>query len=343
MHTRQDTPLTPAEWQHEATCIFERITKTPLAHVQQCTGGNINRVFVCTSSNNNRMVLRLAPWSQAINRRGAAAWAGILAQSGTGVVPYTSTASDDDPSRCFWMAMPFVEGSDLAKVLPEMTASQQRNLAETLFARQNLAVDALNTYAHGDCGRALRPDARRPQHQSLLWGKYLIHEFTWRLRRVRQEECGSHIYGLLEKVLQQLNTRSALDVPNVGFMYDIGDRNVMVKHGKLSGIIDQDCVFFGDRLLAPAVAWAALQASSATRDSVFVEHWCQLEWNAAGSNGEARWASVRLFCAGWIASQTGSVAQNGEVCSWEPNMVVELLEAASNVVLDDAYHRKVIL
>lgn len=314
-----------ADWQREARILFERITQAPLAHIQRLTGGSINRVFGCTSIHGGRLVLRLAPWSQKENRRGAAEWARILADAGTGVVPYTSTAQDGDPARCFWMAMPFVEGGDLAKALPSMSAEQQVNLADTLFSRQNLAINALGSYTHSDCGRVFRPEFRGPAHPGLAWGEYLVHELSWRLKRMRKEDCGTRIYGLLEEVLEQLKNRSGLTVSNVGFMYDIGDRNVMVDDGCLVGIIDQDCVFFGDRLLAPAFAWATLGALSTTQDSAFVEHWCRLELKAVGSGYATRWSSVLLFCAGWIASQTGSVAQNGERCAWEPELVVEML------------------
>ena len=132
----------------------------------------------------------------------------------------------------------------------------------------------------------------------------------------------------MQEILAQLMNRASLTVRSEGFMYDMGDRNVMVKNGVLSGIIDQDCVFFGDRLLAPGLAWATLSATSVTRGSAFVEHWQELEVSQAGPNHKARWASVKLFCAGWIASQTGSVAQNGERCTWEPELAVSLLRNA---------------
>ena len=330
------TPFSEADrtneeaWQREAASIFERLTQTPATWVQRLTGGSINRVFLCSNQHNpsNRVVLRLAPWTQAQNRQGAAAWAEILHASGTGVVPYLATAPDGDPAPCFWMAMPFVEGLDLGKALPGMTLDQQKVLARTLFERQHLAVHALEQYAQGDCGRALRPEARYPAHEGLAWGKYLVHEFSWRMRRVHRAECGERIYALMQEILAQLMNRASLTVRSEGFMYDMGDRNVMVKNGVLSGIIDQDCVFFGDRLLAPGLAWATLSATSATRGSAFVEHWQELELSQAGPNHKSRWASVQLFCAGWIASQTGSVAQNGERCTWEPELAVSLLRNA---------------
>lgn len=316
-----------AAWQHAATAIFERLTQAHATKVQRLSGGSINRVFLCSNQHNlSRLVLRLAPWTQAQNRRGARSWTELLHASGTGVVPYLATAPDGDPAPCFWMAMPFVEGTDLAKALPSMTTEQQNRLAETLFNRQNLAVPALAAYSHGDCGRALRPEARWPAHPSLGWGEYLVHEFTWRLKRIHKADCGPRIYRLLELVLEALKSRSELVVANEGFMYDIADRNVMVENGALAGIIDQDCVFFGDRLLAPALAWAALQATESTSNSAFVERWKMLEMDVP--NSAARWQSVSLFCAGWIASQTGSVAQNGEACAWEPELAVRLLETA---------------
>ena len=315
-----------SDWLREAVLVFERITKAPLAHIERLKGGSINRVFSCTSTHGEQLVLRLVPWSQKDNRRGAAEWTRILADAGTGVVPYTATARDGDPAPCFWMAMPFVEGTDLAKALPGMSAEQQRRLAHELFTRQNLAVPALAAYSHGDCGRALRPEARWPAHANLSWGQYLVHEFTWRLKRIHKADCGPDIYRLLEQVLEALKSRSGLVVTNEGFMYDIADRNVMVDKGALVGIIDQDCVFFGDRLLAPALAWAALQATESTSNSAFAEHWQTLEMDVP--NSAARWQSVCLFCAGWIASQTGSVAQNGEACLWEPELAVKLLKTA---------------
>ena len=134
------TPFSEADrtneeaWQREAASIFERLTQTPATRVQRLTGGSINRVFLCSDQHNpsNRLVLRLAPWTQAQNRRGAAAWTQILHASGTGVVPYLATAPEGDPAPCFWMAMPFVEGLDLGKALPGMTPEQQQMLAHML-------------------------------------------------------------------------------------------------------------------------------------------------------------------------------------------------------------------
>ena len=319
-----------AAWEHEAASVFERLTQTPATSIQRLAGGSINRVFLCTNQDNraNPLVLRLAPWTQAQNRRGAAAWTELLHRAGTGVVPYIGTAPEGDPAKCFWMAMPFVNGQDVGKALPSMSVDQQKDLAQTLFERQHLAVQALAPYAQGECGRALRPEARYPAHEGLPWGKYLVHEFRWRTRRVHQAECGERIYALMEEVLAQLMARADLLVPQQGFMYDIGDRNVMVHNGALSGIIDQDCVFFGDRLLAPGLAWATLSSMGTTKGSVFVEHWTELELALAGPKYHARWKSVQLFCAGWVASQTGSVAQNGERCLWEPELVVGLLRGA---------------
>lgn len=121
------------------------------------------------------------------------------------------------------------------------------------------------------------------------------------LAHAKGAPCGERIYALIQQVLAQLMTRAALTVRKQGFMYDIGDRNVMVKDGEFAGIIDQDCVFFGDRLLAPGLAWATLAATHATRNSAFVEHWMELELSQAGPKRKARWASAQLFCAGWIA------------------------------------------
>ena len=153
---------TESDWQDAAGLIFERLADAPLSNIARLTGGSINRVFACTATNRERLVLRLAPWTQAQNRRGAAAWTEILHANGTGVVPYLATAPEGDPAPCFWMAMPFVEGLDLGKALPGMGPEQQKALAHTLFERQHLAVQALNPYAQGDCGRALRPEARYP-------------------------------------------------------------------------------------------------------------------------------------------------------------------------------------
>ena len=107
--------------------------------------------------------------------------------------------------------------------------------------------------------------------------------------RAHQTECGERIYTLMQEILAQLMNRASLTVRSQGFMYDIGDRNVMVKDGELAGIIDQDCVFCGDRL-APGLAWATLAATHATRNSTFVEHWMELELSQVGPSRKARGA-----------------------------------------------------
>ena len=121
-----------SDWQDAAGLIFERLADAPLSNIARLTGGIINRVFACTATNRERLVLRLAPWTQAQNRRGAAAWTEILHANGTGVVPYLATAPEGDPAPCFWMAMSFVEGLDLGKALPGMTPEQQQMLAHML-------------------------------------------------------------------------------------------------------------------------------------------------------------------------------------------------------------------
>lgn len=329
-------------WQQRAQDAFEQLTGEVCLHIKPLLGGSINYVFCCTGPK-TVLVMRLAPWSQADNRLGAARWATILSQAGTKVVPYIAQSPISQPAPFFWMAMPFVPGVDLGLALPGMSTAHQLALAQRVFEQQNMAVKALAPYVGGPVGRALSPQARYPEHPSLAWGPYLSYEMEWRVARLERKRMEANpplvcsrparVQLLMEQAMERLAVLSehpGLNTPPVGFLYDIGDRNTIVlPDGRITGIVDQDCVFFGDRLLAPVLAQATLRSLDYPADSVFVKHWLALEYAAQGVSAQnIRVQALRLFCAIWGASQTGGTARNGQACPWDELIVVGLLEEA---------------
>lgn len=62
-------------------------------------------------------------------------------------------------------------------------------------------------------------------------------------------------------------------VQPVAFLYDLNVRNVIVKEGKVTGIIDVDAVWWGDPLLAIGRGKTILLTMQ--QDTDFITHWCQ--------------------------------------------------------------------
>lgn len=63
-------------------------------------------------------------------------------------------------------------------------------------------------------------------------------------------------------------------MPPKAFLGDASERNVIVDHGKISGIIDVDEMFFGDPLFVVGLTYVALETEG--HDTLYPDAWVKL-------------------------------------------------------------------
>lgn len=142
-------------------------------------------------------------------------------------------------------------GRDLNYELPFMSDKQMTRLAETLVGYQR-KVGAL---AEGD-GFGWVGIGSRGTHQS--WQELIEAEKIFQFREAPQDIVSriSTLSKLLPKFQKYMNA-----VRPVCFLDDITVKNVIVMNGELQGLIDFDCVCYGDPLY-----WIALTATGIVSD-----------------------------------------------------------------------------
>ena len=142
-------------------------------------------------------------------------------------------------------------GRDLRYELPYMSDKQMTRLAETLACYQR-KVGAL---AEGD-GFGWVGIGNRGTHQS--WQELIEAEKIFELREAPQEIVSrvSKLSKLLPKFQKYMNA-----VRPVCFLDDITVKNVIMMNGELQGLIDFDCVCYGDPLY-----WIALTSTGIVSD-----------------------------------------------------------------------------
>jgi aminoglycoside phosphotransferase (APT) family kinase protein len=114
------------------------------------------------------------------------------------------------------------------------------------------------------------------------------------------ERSGNPGSSYVKPARQMLSRRESYfaAVQPLPFLDDTTTKNVLVDHGRLTGVVDVDRLCFGDPLLTIGLTRMALLADA--HDVDYVEHWMNLmELNQ--QQREAVDAYTRLFCVDFMS------------------------------------------
>lgn len=159
-----------------------------------------------------------------------------------------------------------IPGRDLLYELGEMTPHQMTRLAEQIVAAQHV-VGTL------------------PQGSGFGWGHVGEGgpEPTWfDVIRSEAEQSGPLSNGtLLDTFRQRLHQQRVRfqpyfrNVNPVCFLEDLTTKNVLLQHGELQGLIDFDCVCFGDPLWMIGLAAGCIVNDIGRRELFYIEELCR--------------------------------------------------------------------
>lgn len=242
----------PTPTAHAAAVIAAHHLGSPARTAMRLPTGLVNFVYAVTLADERRVVVRLNRPGQGAHFAAAARWSALLRPLGV-PLPALLHAEPQPPDNGFpSMIMEHPPGQDLGAVYPHLSTDQKAALAERIAAIQR-AVGTLPLgpgygYAASYDDPGLHP----------TWEAVLRADLTRSAHRIAS--AGIVSAAVVERVLARLPTYATAlaHVEPRPFLDDTTTKNVLVHDGALSGIVDVDCVCFGDPLLTVALTRMAL-------------------------------------------------------------------------------------
>ncbi len=262
---KDETNILPGE--EDATKIVQRALKESVISVKRFTTGACHFVYDVISQSGRDVVARIA-WPK--NRHflaGAVYWNQRLKSKG---VPLPAIINYDLDATVFpfpYMLLERLAGDDLGAVYPQLSGAEKRVLANEIARVQNIAGSLPPGKGFGYVD-SYESDSFYPTWTNVLYG-------SLERSRARIEAVGVIDVRQVERVTRKLDGYQSYFsqvLPRL-FLDDTTTRNVIVHNGKLSGIVDVDCVCFGDGLLPIALTRMALINMQADLD--YINYWCE--------------------------------------------------------------------
>jgi aminoglycoside phosphotransferase (APT) family kinase protein len=221
-------------------------------------------VYDVRGASGEELVVRIGAIDQAPDFAGALYWSKLLRPRGVPLPQLLQAGSWQDFP---YMVMERLPGEDLGLAYPSLQLEQKQAIAGDIVRIQEL-VGALGEGP--GFGFVRLPDSpRRPS-----W-RHVIDDSLMRSRQ-RMESAGVSLPSSVDRLVQSARGFDAYfaRVRPLPFLDDTTTKNVLVRDGALTGIVDVDWVCFGDRLLTVALTRASLLGSN--RDEAYTDHWCKL-------------------------------------------------------------------
>lgn len=281
-------------------------------------GGAKNFVYKRSKFGEAPQVLRLSdsPERAKAAAERSAALAGIIPQP-----RLLGTGSDPVP----WMWTEFSEGEDPWRSYGRWPAAARSRLAQEAFEIQNKAAPVL--------GRGSRFGFLMDKDSGGFgsWREFMEAAFAFRstkaaaaLATAGLSEAPALAGGELGRKLARKGLFDAVEAD--GFLWDIGDRNLLANPatGEILAVVDLDEAGFGDRLMAPALAWVALEERWG--EAPHALDWTKMETESGGPSAQERLEAGKLLYALWFMGQSGTVSASGEACELNLNALSKILE-----------------
>ena len=265
------------------------------------------------------MVIRLNRPGQGEHFAAAIRWQRLLAPRGVPLPTLLAHNADPPVGGYPYMIITRLPGSDLGAVYPELSVDQKRGSAGRIAAIQR-SVGGLPPgpgfgFASGYDDPALYP----------TWTALLRAD----LARTRARLAAADLVdpALADRIAARLPNHEPYlaQVPPTPFLDDTTTKNVLIHEGQLTGIVDVDCVCFGDPLFAVALTRMALLSRNFATD--YIDYWCA-DLDLRPARRAALDLYTALFCVGFL-SEYGQRFNNDEAQPADERQIARLLRSCA--------------
>jgi len=272
----------------EARQLWLRQTGSLPERLVRCPTGLCQSVFR-VDARGQTSAWRVASPDTAGLMRAAALWLPRLAATGLPVPAVRLNLSTAEPAQ---LVLEWLPGDDLGQVYVDLPEGRLRTLA-----RQVAGFDArVKTLGPG---RGYGFLASSDDPAALSSWRAVIDQSLDRSRR-RLAAAGLFDPSWADRVADLVPGLAGYfsAVEPLPFLDDATTKNVLIHHGRLSGIVDFDWLGHGDRWLAPALTAASLLAAG--RNPVYAEAWVDA-WKPGVSERRAFAFYRLLFCVDFLS------------------------------------------
>lgn len=286
-----------------------------------------NDVWLITAASGRRMVLRCGDASHldrslsGIEIRRQLKLAGLQVPSS---IVHSGSFEVTGFGICELMTR--LDGEDLGIVGPALSVTEA-------LAISRQAADAVSLSSSWF-------DGQRPSKTSgfgyCLWGEsapadswwgWCEQWASWVCRRgSTNQTLQAHHIDQVWSMLQSMRTPLEGTDATSQFIWDVAERNVMISSGRWAGLVDQDTIMTGDRLVVPALARVALELSGCPWAPLYEAAWLG-RWGIEAYDRPARrrQALYRALFAMQMACKGGRPLPDGRFEAITPTLLLSRL------------------
>ena len=178
-----------------------------------------------------------------------------------------SLNTEETPSYCI---MTFLEGEDLGKVYNYLSENDKKNIADQMFYYQNEAkkIPYVNGFGYLNSLNDIK-------NKKSSWYEVVSDHIKRSEERIIKNKIFPIKYVNYLKNYIKYFEKYFYKVKSIPFFDDLTTKNVLIKDGKISGIVDLDWVCFGDRLYV--IALCQMSLLNMNYDIIYINYWKNLE------------------------------------------------------------------
>lgn len=261
------TKLTEKPSNQIASKVVKSMTGEEVISISRMLTGDQNFVFAVTTAN-SEYVIRMTDEGHKQKFQAAIYWQKMLIPLGVPLAEFIQTDLEGKYSLFPALLMKRLLGNDLVNVYPSLTDAEKKSLASEI-----IKIQALVTVLPEGPGFGIT-DSYEHAHEFKTWYEFLMQRLQFFEEQVKNNkvfdpEKISKVIAIAKNIADDLKT-----IPATPFLWDASERNVLIHHGKITGIVDVDELCFGDPLFVIALTSTALELEK--QDTVYTDYWTKL-------------------------------------------------------------------
>lgn len=296
-----------------ASSIVHSMTYESVLSATRMQTGDQNYVYAVKTLA-TEYVIRMTDISHKYKFESAIKWQNMLLPLGVPVAEFIQSDLDGKYSPFPSLLMHRIPGDDLINVYPKLTDADKSNLSAEMVNIQALcsSLPEGNGFGITDSYDHLLDDR---SWFSFLSNRLHVYKDIIANNGVFSPDFVTSVIELMNKLNDNFNI-----IRSIPFLWDASERNVLVLHGKITGIVDIDELCFGDPLLVIALTSTCLELEC--YDTRYTDYWADhLRLDKAAQD---RLNFYKLFYAVAFMRKHGIQTANDKKAVYDTERLIEI-------------------
>lgn len=247
-----------------ASSVVHSMTGEKSQSIMRIETGDQNFVYA-VKTDAAEYVIRMTTVSYKSKFLSAIKWQKLFLPIGVPVAEFIQSDLDGKYSPYPALLMPRLPGDDLINVYPNLSDTEKKNLANEMVKIQALCSKLPENAGFGVA------DSYDYTPEDKTWFSFILNRLHLYKKIITKNGVFNH--DLVTPVIQlskKLEDNFSIIRPTP-FLWDASERNVLVRDGKITGIVDIDDICFGDPLLVIALTSTCFELEG--YDTHYTDYW----------------------------------------------------------------------